>query len=150
MKAVFPFCNIQHAQKTLSTTFYAQMDTFFFFFYIILKCYVHNTSVPLFTTFSQYILVDRLLQVINWIHNWNYFFPLITASNNLLHKICCENIIKMLQTYTFLFLFYIIILKCYVHNIFTTLSRYILVDRLLQVINLNPQLELFFPTNNSK
>ena len=31
MKAVFPFCNIQHAWKTLSTTFYAQMDTFFNF-----------------------------------------------------------------------------------------------------------------------
>ena len=32
MKAVFPFCNIQNAWKTLSTTFYAQMDTFFNFF----------------------------------------------------------------------------------------------------------------------
>ena len=62
MKAVFPFCNIQHAWKTLSTTFYPQMDTFLKkILYIIVKCYVHN----IFTMLSQQILVVRLLQVIN-------------------------------------------------------------------------------------
>ena len=48
------------------------------------------------TIFSQQIQVDRLLQVFNVNSSLKLFScPLVTASNNLPHKIYCENVVDI-------------------------------------------------------
>ena len=53
---------------------------------------IHQKSA-ISTTFSQQILVDRLLQVFNFNLPLRLpFYPLVIANNNLPHMICYENI----------------------------------------------------------
>ena len=50
------------------------------------------------------IVGDRLLLVLIWTHNWNYFFwPPMTPKNNSPHKICYKSIVKMSWRYHFSF-----------------------------------------------
>ena len=54
-------------------------------------------------TFSQKILVGRLLQVLNLNPPLKLLsYPLVIVSNNLPHKICCENVVDI----TFLLLYW--------------------------------------------
>ena len=49
-----------------------------------------------FTIFLQQIQVGRLLQIFNVIPPLKLLsYLLVTASNNLPHKICCENVVEI-------------------------------------------------------
>ena len=108
-------------------------SSIFFKFQTTLTNFFFNEKCCVYNIFSQYfhnkILYGKLLLVLIWTHHLNYFFThqyqlIIIVTKNLLWK-----------------------KRCYVHNIFTTNHRWLVVIG----SNLNLTLRLlFFPNNNNQ